>query len=153
MSLWSISLFVKKKYTFQLSLYERIFCLHYFSISKNTFNSSIFAKMNICNILSNPIFTKINTRIQLNNFWNNQNSWSQNSCISSSKACIKKAILLCGLFPIAKIFVPFSPDLLKHLWLHKKLSFPLRISSVNVTKSGVSSGFDHIYWRSHQWKT
>ena len=33
------------------------------------------------------------------------------------------------------------------LALHKKWSFPLRISSVNVTKSGVSCGFDHIYWR------
>ena len=31
--------------------------------------------------------------------------------------------------------------------LHKKWSFPLRISSVNVTKSTVSSGFGHIYWR------
>ena len=27
----------------------------------------------------------------------------------------------------------------------QKLSFPLRISSVNVTKSAVSSGFCHIY--------
>ena len=31
--------------------------------------------------------------------------------------------------------------------LHKKWSFPLRISSVNVTKSVVSCGFRHIYWR------
>ena len=31
---------------------------------------------------------------------------------------------------------------------HKKLSFPLRISPVNVTKSAVSCGFGHIYWRS-----
>ena len=37
--------------------------------------------------------------------------------------------------------------------LHKKLSFPLRISSVNVTKYAVSCGFGHIYWRNHQWKT
>ena len=29
--------------------------------------------------------------------------------------------------------------------LHKKLSFPLRISSVNVTKSTVSCGFGRIY--------
>ena len=36
--------------------------------------------------------------------------------------------------------------LFKHS-LHKKWSFPLRISSVNVTKSAVSCGFDHIYWR------
>ena len=31
--------------------------------------------------------------------------------------------------------------------LHKKWSFLLRISSVNVTKSAVFSGFGHIYWR------
>ena len=37
--------------------------------------------------------------------------------------------------------------------LHKKLSFPLRISSVNVTISAVSCGFGHIYWRNFQWKT
>ena len=30
------------------------------------------------------------------------------------------------------------------LSLHKKKSFPLRISSVNVTKSKVSCGFGHI---------
>ena len=37
--------------------------------------------------------------------------------------------------------------------LHKEWSFPLRISSVNVTKSAVSCGFGHIYWRKSQWKT
>ena len=37
--------------------------------------------------------------------------------------------------------------------LHKKWSFPLTISSVNVTKSTVSCGFGHIYWRNPQWKT
>ena len=31
--------------------------------------------------------------------------------------------------------------------LCKKWSFPLRIYSVNVTKSAVSCGFGHIYWR------
>ena len=31
--------------------------------------------------------------------------------------------------------------------LHKKWSFPLQISSVNVTKSAVSCGFGLIYWR------
>ena len=30
--------------------------------------------------------------------------------------------------------------------LHKKWSFLLRISSVNVTKSAVSCGFGHFYW-------
>ena len=31
--------------------------------------------------------------------------------------------------------------------LHKKWSFPLRVSSVNVTKSVENSGFGHIDWR------
>ena len=31
--------------------------------------------------------------------------------------------------------------------LHKKWCFPLRISAINVTKSAVSCGFGHIYWR------
>ena len=31
--------------------------------------------------------------------------------------------------------------------MHKKWSFPLSISSVNVTKSAVSCKFGHIYWR------
>ena len=33
------------------------------------------------------------------------------------------------------------------------LSFSLRISSVNVTKSVVSCRFGHIYWRNPSWKT
>ena len=37
--------------------------------------------------------------------------------------------------------------------LHRKWSFPLRISTVNVTKFTVSCGFGHIYWRNPQWKT
>ena len=37
--------------------------------------------------------------------------------------------------------------------LHKKWIFPLRISSVNVTKSEVSYGFGHIYRRNPQWRT
>ena len=36
---------------------------------------------------------------------------------------------------------------IQDLSLHKKWSFPLRISSVNVTKSAVSCGFGQIYWR------
>ena len=31
--------------------------------------------------------------------------------------------------------------------LHKKWTFPLRISSINVTKSTGNCGFGHIYWR------
>ena len=42
---------------------------------------------------------------------------------------------------------------LKYISLHKKWSFPLRISSVNLTKSAVSCGFGHIYWRNPSWKT
>ena len=37
--------------------------------------------------------------------------------------------------------------------LHKKWSFPLRVSSVNVIKSAVSCEFGHIYWRNPKWKT
>ena len=37
--------------------------------------------------------------------------------------------------------------------LHKKSSFLLKISSVNLTKSAVSCGFGHIYWRNPSWKT
>ena len=32
-------------------------------------------------------------------------------------------------------------------FLHKKWSFSLRISLVNVAKSPGNCGFDHIYWR------
>ena len=37
--------------------------------------------------------------------------------------------------------------------LHKKWSFPLRITSVNVTKSVGNCVFGHIYWRNRYWKT
>ena len=37
--------------------------------------------------------------------------------------------------------------------LHKKWNFPLRISSVNVTKSAGNCGFGHIYWRNLNRKT
>ena len=37
--------------------------------------------------------------------------------------------------------------------LHKKWGLPLRISSVNVTKSAVSCVFGHIYWRNPWLKT
>ena len=36
---------------------------------------------------------------------------------------------------------------LQNLHCTKKWSFPSWISSVNVTKSTVSCGFGHIYWR------
>ena len=41
----------------------------------------------------------------------------------------------------------------RNITLHKKWSFPLRISSVNVTKFAVSCRFGHIYWRNPSWKT
>ena len=40
-----------------------------------------------------------------------------------------------------------------HKTPHKNWSFPLRISSVNVTKFAVFCGFGHIYWRNPWWKT
>ena len=35
-----------------------------------------------------------------------------------------------------------------YCWVHKKWSFPSKISPVNVTKSTGNWGFGHIYWRS-----
>ena len=40
-----------------------------------------------------------------------------------------------------------------HLAFHRKWIFPLRASSVNVTKSAENCGFGHIYWRNPKWKT
>ena len=37
--------------------------------------------------------------------------------------------------------------------LHKKWSFSLRISSLNVSESAVSCEFSHIYWRNPERKT
>lgn len=59
-----------------------IFCLQYFQLLENTFNSCIIANMNFFNISWNRRFTKINTHylsinylsIQLNYFWNDQTS-------------------------------------------------------------------------------
>ena len=39
------------------------------------------------------------------------------------------------------------------LTLHKKWSFWLRVSSVNVTKSAEICGFGRIYWNNPSWKT
>ena len=35
----------------------------------------------------------------------------------------------------------------------QKMKFPLRISTVNVTKSAENCGLGHIYWRNPYWKT
>ena len=37
--------------------------------------------------------------------------------------------------------------------LHKKWSFPWRVSLVNVAKSAVFWGCGHIYWKNPYWKT
>ena len=34
----------------------------------------------------------------------------------------------------------------------QKLKFPLRISSVSLTKSTGNCRFDHVYWGNPQWK-
>ena len=36
---------------------------------------------------------------------------------------------------------------------YKKVSFPFRIYSVNVTKPAANCGFGHIYLRNPEWKT
>ena len=40
-----------------------------------------------------------------------------------------------------------------YVTLHKIWNFPLRISSVNVSKSSRNCRFSHIYWRNPWWKT
>ena len=40
-----------------------------------------------------------------------------------------------------------------YMSLHKKWSFPLRISSINLIQSAGNCGFGHIYWRNPRWKT
>ena len=80
-----------------------------------------------------------------------------NSC-NPSVSRNKYTYLFCRIGSFISIFftktgIPFSPgegcikSYFKHVTLHKKWSFPWRISPVNVTKSAVSYGFDHIYWR------
>ena len=44
-----------------------------------------------------------------------------------------------------KCDVLLLPDVFQKFTLHKKCSFSIRISSVNVTKSAGSCRFDHIY--------
>ena len=50
---------------------------------------------------------------------------------------------------LTELFLSFEvfPYALLLVSLHKKWSYPLRISSVNLTKSAANSGFGHIYWR------
>ena len=55
-------------------------------------------------------------------------------------------------FPLKSSILTKSSDLSRQV-LHKKWSFPLRISSVNVTISAGNCGFCHIYWRNPWWKT
>ena len=45
-----------------------------------------------------------------------------------------------------------SDFLLASFTAQEKQSFPFDIFSVNVTKSAVSRGFGHIYWRNPPWK-
>ena len=45
-----------------------------------------------------------------------------------------------------------SKSLLVVPTLHKKWSFPLRISSVDVTRSAGNFRFGHIYWRNPELK-
>ena len=63
------------------------------------------------------------------------------------KYCKSKKVIKIQLSLYYQILIWLSPN------RTKKWSFPLRISSVNVTKSAWNCGFGHIYWRNSQWKT
>ena len=52
-----------------------------------------------------------------------------------------------GVFWILSNIYENSYNTWKQLTLYKKRSFPLRISSVNATKSAVSCRFGYIYWK------
>ena len=64
----------------------------------------------------------------------------------------KKFVLeSCKTYYFDRIFMGYIWDL---SWdTAQKMKFPLRISSVNVTKSTGNCGFGHIYWRNPQSKT
>ena len=47
--------------------------------------------------------------------------------------------------PMQKVFLNFPLMIFTFTKLHKKWSFPLRISTVNVTKFAENCGFGHIY--------
>ena len=67
---------------------------------------------------------------------------------------VLKGIIYTVFNRVAKwFFLKISNVTFELLTLHKKWSFPLRISSVNVTKSTDSCGFGHIYWRNPSCKT
>ena len=68
-------------------------------------------------------------------------------CPSDIYRLLKITVVLLEFFADMKSKVTLVRDRLMVSALPKKWSFPLRIPSVNVTKSGVPCGFGHIYWR------
>ena len=64
--------------------------------------------------------------------------------------CLEQKLICLEMFYhsfIAKMIIAAYTVLISRHSLHTKLSFPLRSSSVNVTKSAVSCEFGHIYWK------
>ena len=59
---------------------------------------------------------------------------------------------LCFFTAVLELNKFLTIDFNKQIW-HKEGSFPLKISPINMTKTAVSCGFGHIYWRNPQWKT
>ena len=72
---------------------------------------------------------------------------------ATNRRCYKDVYVI-SLFPHTASLWSFLPAKWSPLTsLHKIRGFPLRISSVNVTKSAVSCGFGHICWGNPHWKT
>ena len=84
-----------------------------------------------------------NVKISKNKFWKEVQKIFLYSYFDSLVPAVFYAVKF-ATFQIASCATFWSNLILS---LHKKWSFPLRIYSVNVTKSVVSCGFDHIYWR------
>ena len=75
------------------------------------------------------------------------------------KICVKSFVVWCNLFKEVFVltrvasFMSTSAKMIKKYTLDKKWILPLRISSINMTKSAGNYGFSHIYWKNPESKT
>ena len=81
-------------------------------------------------------------------FWKILQKVLEHTCVEVSML-IKLQVVGMSLFHFKKSY----KGIVAKFTLHRKWSFSLRISSVNVTKSTVFSEFGHIYCRNPSWET
>ena len=78
--------------------------------------------------------------------------WTMERSLDAIPHSIRPVVQMLYEWKLVSWFFEF-PSNEKLMTLHKKWSFPLRISLVNMAKSAVYCGFGHIRWRNPQWKT